>query len=400
MEITRRNLLGSLAVSPLLGSVSGNAGAASGDISSERVDPWIEIEAAALRHNLETVKTLVAGRPILAVIKNNAYGLGLIQVAKVLDFLAPVSGFAVIKAEEAMLMREAGITKPILLLGQFSRADGPELARRDIQFSYCAEDSGARIATAAKAVGETANAQLYLDTGMGRIGIPYYQALLALEEAKRLGVNIRGTFMCFTESEFDAEQLDRFKAFVNQAKQAGHAPGTLHAASSNAIFNFPQGFLDQVRPGLALFGAYPSPAERADLSAPLRPALRLCARVVRVHRLRPGDSVSYGQNYTATVPTWTATIPVGHADGYPRAAVKGARVLIGQSTYPVIGAVSASHTIVELGAEKSAEIGDLATLIGPDHPDTHPNAIAASTGISAYDTLMHLSAALPRVLRT
>ena len=186
---------------------------------------------------------------------------------------------------------------------------------------------------------------------------------------------------------------------MSQAKQAGYALGVLHAASSNAIFNFPQGLLDQVRPGLALFGAYPSPAERADLSAPLRPALRLRARVVRVHRLRPGDSVSYGQNYTATVPTWTATIPVGHADGYPRAAVKGARVLIGESTYPVIGAVSASHTIVELGAEKSVEIGDVATLIGPDHPDTHPNAIAASTGISVYDTLMHLSAALPRVLR-
>ena len=208
MEITRRNLLGSLAVSPLLGSVSGNAGAASSIISAERFDPWIEIEAAALKHNLETLQTLVAGRPILAVIKNNAYGLGLIQVAKVLDPLAPVSGFAVIKAEEAMLMREAGITKPILLLGQFSSADGPELARRDIQFSYCAEDSGARIAEAAKAVGKTATAQLYLDTGMGRIGIPYYQALSALEEAKRLGIDIRGTFMCFTESEFDTEQLD------------------------------------------------------------------------------------------------------------------------------------------------------------------------------------------------
>ncbi len=131
--------------------------------------------------------------------------------------------------------------------------------------------------------------------------------------------------------------------------------------------------------------------------AELRPAVRLRARVVRVERLRTGDGVSYGQNYVARRPTWIATLPAGHTDGVPRESVEGAQVLIGGRLYPVIGAVSASHTIVEVGEEPTVAIGDVATLVGPDHPEIHPNAVAAATGRSVYDILMHLSPSLPRV---
>ncbi len=118
---------------------------------------------------------------------------------------------------------------------------------------------------------------------------------------------------------------------------------------------------------------------------------------MRVERLEKGDGVSYGRNYVATRPTWIATLPVGHADGYPRAAVKGCQVAIGRRLFPVIGAVSASHTIVELGDERLAEVGDVATLVGGDDPAIHPNEIAKRAGISVYDVLMHLNPELPRV---
>jgi hypothetical protein len=121
-------------------------------------------------------------------------------------------------------------------------------------------------------------------------------------------------------------------------------------------------------------------------------ALRANAReVARVERIQPGDGVSYGRNYVASRPTWIATLPVGHADGFSRRAVNGGHVQIGGRSYPIIGAVSASHTIVELGQETSVAVGDVATLIGPDDPSIHPNTLAEAAGISVYDVLMHLT---------
>jgi alanine racemase len=117
--------------------------------------------------------------------------------------------------------------------------------------------------------------------------------------------------------------------------------------------------------------------------------------VVRVEHLRTGDSVSYGRNYIAARPTWTATLPIGHADGYPRNAVKGCVVKLRDRLFPVIGAVSASHTIVEIGDEKVVDVGDVGTLVGPDREEILPNTVAERAGISVYDVLMHLGARLP-----
>ena len=151
-----------------------------------------------------------------------------------------------------------------------------------------------------------------------------------------------------------------------------------------------------VRPGIALYGAYPSRPDEERALAELRPALRMCARVVRVERLRAGDSAGYGRKFVAQEPTWTATLPAGHVDGVARESVAGAHVLIGAGVFPIVGAVSASHCIVELGREPAARVGDVATLIGPDHPLIHPNTLARNTGVSVYDVLMHLNPDLPR----
>jgi alanine racemase len=398
MTYSRREFVSGLAAAPLLTSLSAASVAATTSIAADRFDPWLEIDPAAFASNVQTISKLAGGRPILAVIKNNAYGLGLTTVGPILEQLPQIRGFAVVKTSEAIALRDAGITKPILLLGLFAESDGEELANRDIQFSYCTDDSGARIASAAKAAGKKVSAQIYLDTGMGRMGIPYHRAMPVLETASSLDIDVQGTFMGFTESDFDTEQLARFVNLADAAKQSGINLGTLHAASSHAVFNFSESHLDQVRPGIALFGAYPSDADSESAIASLAPAFRLRARVVRVERLRPGDSVSYGRNYIAKEPTWTATLPVGHTDGMPREAVEGARVLVNGTTYPVIGAVSASHTIIELGPEKSVDIGDIATLVGPDHPAIHPNELASSTGTSVYDVLMHLNPTLPKTL--
>lgn len=367
---------------------------------TERFDPWIEVDAQALRFNVERLHGLVGGRPILAVIKNNAYGLDLVTCAKILEPLVEIAGFAVVKAQSAITLRDAGIEKPILQMGMSSLADSHELVARSIDLSLYTDQAARRVAVLAKQAGRPIRAHLYLDTGLGRMGMPYHRALPWLTAlGPREDLQVRGSFMCFTEEpDFDREQLLRFKNLAGRARKAGVDLGVLHAASSNGVYHLPDAHLDMVRPGIALFGAYPTLFEQEKSKGELRVALRFRARVVRVEKLRRGDTAGYGRKFTAQQPTWLATLPAGHTDGVPRDAVKGGRVLIGARSYPVVGTVSASHCLVELSERRGVEVGDIATLIGPDHPDIHPNVVSEKTGVSVYDVLMHLDPGLPRYL--
>jgi alanine racemase len=367
---------------------------------ADRFDPWIEVDPSALAFNVRVLSRLSGGRPILAVVKNNGYGLGLTNVGKILETFPEVVGLAVVKTEAALALRKAGIKKPVLLMALFADEDGPELVDQDVHLCLATSDAADRVARASSAAGKTAKTHVYLDTGMSRMGIPYHRALPWLTTLKERGVKVESAFMGFTEDpEYDKEQLRRFLEVAEGARAMGFDLGTLHAASSAGVFNFPESHLEMVRPGISLFGAYSSNEGREAEIAELQPAGRLKARVVRVEQLRAGDSVSYGREFVAEAPTWVATIPVGHSDGYPREAVEGASILINGKLYPPVGTVSASHTIVEVGPEEEVRIGDVATLMGPDHPEIHPNAIATRTGRSVYDILMHLNGALPKVIR-
>jgi alanine racemase len=369
-------------------------------VPQARFDPWVEVDQSLLRHNARQVSRLSGGRPILAVVKNNAYGLGLSTAGPILESLPEVSGLAVVKADAALRLRDAGIRKPILLMAMCTERDGHELVARDVQLSLYTDDAGIRVAPLAQRSGRPVSAHLYLDTGLGRMGMPYHRALPWIEEVvSRRDVRVQGTFMAFVEEQdYDREQLQRFEMLARDAGRRELRLGCLHAASSNAVFHLPEAHMDMVRPGIALFGAYPSEPAVERERAELKCAVRLRARVVRVARLRSGDGVSYGRNYVAQKPTWIATLPVGHSDGYPRKAVQGATVLINGRRLPVIGAVSASHCIVELGDEPIAQVGDVATLLGPDDPAIQPNNLAEAIGVSVYDLLMHLSPELPRFL--
>lgn len=359
-------------------------------------DPWLEIDASALRHNVAEVARVAGGRPVLAVVKNNAYGLGLESAGPILDHAPEVAALAVVKADEAMTLRAAGVAKPILVMGAVSDDEAVDLVRRDVRLAPFDDDAPARLRRIARAAGRSVHVHLDIDTGMNRVGMPHTRAadwITAITREPQ--VRIEGVYTTFAEHDtFDAEQLARFAALADAVRARGIDAGRWHAASSHALFFRPDAWLDAVRTGLVLYGARPAGADRG--SAALRPAFRLRARVVRVERLEPGEGVSYGRNYVAQRPVWIATLPVGHADGYPRRAVDGAEVLIGTRLYRVIGAVSASHSIVEVGDEPTVTVGDVATLVGPDDPAIEPNTLAERAGISVYDVLMHLSARLPK----
>jgi alanine racemase len=284
-------------------------------------------------------------------------------------------------------------------MGLFDEEIGTEMAAHGVELAPLSSDAESLLPRIVARIGREVAVHLYIDTGMSRMGVPHGRAAAWAERIVAIaGVRVQGTFSALTEEDgFDQEQVRRMQEVAREAGSRGVDLGLLHLASSHALFFRPQALLQLVRPGLVLYGAYPAGARQTG-GGDLRPAFRLRARVVRVEQLRPGDGVSYGRTYVADRPVWVATLPVGHADGYPRAAVNGSRVEIGGATYPVIGAVSASHTIVELGSEPTVRVGEEATLVGSGSPEVHPNTLAEHAGISVYDVLMHLSSGLPRVL--
>ncbi len=358
-------------------------------------DPWVEVHAAHLRANAAAVHQRVK-RPILAVIKNNGYGAGVANVARALEPVASIAGFAVVKLHEAHALRDAGVREPILLMGPLDQTEIVDAARRQIALMVYTPIAAA-LERAAAAIGRPVDVHVCVDTGLGRVGVPHGRAAELIRSlARAKGVTVAGTMMTFTEDEaFDREQLRRFTALTDSLKAGGIAIGVRHAASSYTLFQHADAALDMVRPGMVLYGIYPEPRFRTAGVLDLQPAIALKARVAYVKQLRPGESAGYNRAYVAKAPVWIATLPVGHADGLPRGAAKGGRVRIGGALYPIVASVSASHTIVEIGPDRRVEIGDEATVF--DWTDgSRPEDLAAACGASVYDLTMHLNPLLPR----
>jgi alanine racemase len=399
MTSSRRTFLKQWAGAPAVAlssrAVAGTAVPEQGPARSS-FDPWVEVRADHLRHNVAEIHRRAGGRPILAVIKNNGYGLGVLAVARALEREPAVAGFAVVKLHEAATLREAGVRKPVLCMGPLGDRDLDEAVGRDIQPMVYTPVGDALERIAAKR-GRAVPIHVCVDTGIGRVGVPHRDAAPLLRDlARRRRVKVEGTMMTFTEdAEFDREQLRRFEALCGGLAAEGVALGRRHAASSFALFQNEGAFLDMVRPGMAIFGVYSEAPFRGLGLMDLRPAVALRARVAYVKQLRVGDSAGYNRAYVAKEDVWVATLPVGHADGLPRAAAKGGRVKIGGRLFPLVATVSASHCIAELGKEPLARAGDVATMF--DWEDgSRPEDLAASFGGSVYDLLMHLDPLLPR----
>src|SRR5713101_3452548 len=359
-------------------------------------DPCVEIHRENVRHNVQEISRRVEGRPILAVIKNNGYGAGVTNIAQLLEPQNEIFGFAVVKFHEAMSLRDAGIRKPVLLLGPFDENNLEDAAARNIMPMVYTPQGAALDKVAAKLQKPVA-LHICVDTGIGRVGVPYYQAAPLIRDlASRKSVQIRGTMMTFAEDmDFDKEQLRRFQETCGALEKERVALGKKHAASSFTLFQHPDAFLDMVRPGMAIYGIYSENEFRHAGVMDLRPAIRLKARVAYVKKLRTGDSAGYNRAYMAKEDVWVATLPVGHADGWPRLAAKGARVRINGALFPVIASVSASHCIVEIGREERVKIGDTATLFDGQQ-GSRPEDVSEACGASVYDLTMHLNPLLPR----
>ncbi|HAK56727.1 MAG: alanine racemase [Vicinamibacterales bacterium] len=368
-------------------------------------DPWVEVIADAIRNNVRQLNRF-SGCRLMAVIKNNANGIGLREIGPILDAMDEVSGLAVVRVDEALALRSVGVTKPILMMAHLSPTEMEEVVRHGVRPALYQDDARAEIERVAAATSSPVPVHVMVDTGMNRIGMPHTRALPWLADlAASPAVRIEGTFTMFSGarrddgSQFDLEHLRRFQRTVEEARAQGIELGLLHGAPSGQIVRVPETHeLDLIRPGGAIYGldGYRRDASGADIMD-IRPTFRLRARLTRVERIPTGEGVSFGHQFIAERPTWVATIPIGHTDGYPRDAAGNCAALVGDRVYPVVAVISSNHTIIEVGSDQIVQVGDIATLVGPDHPDVTPISVATKTSLGRdYWIMTKLNALLHR----
>ncbi len=370
------------------------------DTSGAARPTHVVVDLEALAHNFRLIRDFVAPARVLAVLKANAYGHGLVPVARLLEHLgADYLGVAVL--EEGILLRKAGIQAPILVLGGILGSQIPLFLRYRLTLTAASIQALHLIHEAAQALNTRARVHLKVDTGMERIGVRAENAGEFLEEALRLpSLEIEGVYSHFANA--DAEdpaptqwQWERFQRVLRFLERRGVSVPLRHIANSAALIRFPETHLDIVRPGLLLYGVYPSPAVPRRL--PVRPALTWKTRVVFHKQVPAGRGVSYGWTWRAPHPTRVVTLPVGYGDGYFRALSNRTQVLIRGKRYPQVGAICMDQMMVALGNDP-VSVGDEVVLLGSQGNERiSVEDLAEWAGTIPYEVLTNINTRVPRV---
>ncbi len=358
-----------------------------------------EIDCRALADNYaELVRVAGPGTGVLAVVKSEAYGHGLCLAARALRE-AGAERFAVATAREGMELRAAGIHGSIVVLGGVYPAEYDDVVRARLTPVVWEAEAGRALAARARAAGRVVALHVKVDTGMSRLGVTVAETPDLLRKLGRLdGVTLEGllTHLCNAESVEGTEtarQLAQFEQLVRELEQARLRPRAVHAANSAAALTAPSARFDMVRPGLALYGVYPS--EQAREVVHLRPVMRFVTRIIALRELPVGSAVSYGATFVATRVSRIATIPVGYADGYPRALSNRGVVVVRGARAPIAGRVCMDQTMIDVTAIPGAAVGDEVLLWGGDPLPVEEVARHADT--IPYELLARIGARVPRV---
>ena len=361
----------------------------------------VEVDLNRLTENYHRIREKVAPSKVMPILKANAYGHGLVEVAKHLQSLgADYLGVAVL--EEGILLREMGVQIPILVLGGILGNQIVHFLKYDLTITASSIEKLCQVEELATQMGVTARVHLKIDTGMERIGVHYYNAESMVETSlKCSNVSIEGIFSHFANSEISdlshaRLQIDRFNKVLEFYQRAGLTPPPLrHMSNSGAILQLPEADFDMVRPGLLLYGVYPS--AEVPHTVKVRPALSWKSRVVYFKVIKPGHPVGYGSTWETDHLVRAITVPVGYGDGYFRSMSSKAKVLIHWKQYPVIGRVSMDQIVVNIEWD-SAYNNDEVFLIGEmgDESITVEN-LSAWAGTIPYEILTNINTRVPRV---
>ncbi len=367
-------------------------------ISVDQRPTRIVVDLDRIAGNLDRIRTHT-GTPAMAIVKANAYGHGLVPVARRLQ-QAGVDQLGVAFLEEGVALRRAGITVPILVLGGIFGPQVGQFLAHDLEVTVSSLDKLRQVEAAAEAMGTRAVVHLKVDTGMERIGVHHYSAAAFVEAAvASRWCEIKGIYShlaCADDptSAMTALQLERFLEACAHFDRIGARMPLRHLANSGGILHAPATHLDLVRPGIMLYGVLPDPAARATVE--VAPALSLVSRVVYFKVVRAGRTVSYGATWAPTDDTRVVTVPIGYGDGYPRALSGRGQVLIHGHLYPVVGRVCMDQFMVDIGHD-SAFNEDEVILVGEQGGAMlRVEALAEAAGIIPYEFLVGLNDRIPR----
>lgn len=369
---------------------------------------WAEVDLDAIWENMVHMKENIAEKTkILAVIKTDGYGHGGVPIAKMLEQLDFMYGYAAATYEEAHVLREAGVKKPILILGYTFPYCYEELIREEIRPAVYRRDTVEELVAAAAKVGQKAKVHIKVDTGMGRIGITpdeegleFVRFLMGHPE-----LEVEGIFTHFAKSDEEDKtsanhQLALFQNFIDRIQtELGLTIPVKHCSNSAAILEMPQANMDMVRAGITTYGLYPSEEVSKDI-VPLRAAMSLYSHIVYCKTIHAGQSVSYGGLFTAQKDTRVATIPVGYGDGYPRSLSGKGYVLIRGKKAPILGRVCMDQFMVDISEIPGVMEGDKVTLLGVDGTERiTAEELGELSGRFNYEFVCDLGKRIPRVYR-
>jgi len=373
-----------------------------GPTTGSRRPVWADVDLAAVRHNTAVLAARVAPAGVCAVVKAFAYGHGPVPVARA-ALESGAAWLAVALVEEGALLRDAGITAPVLLLSEPPHGAMPDVVGLELTPTlYTREGLAALAAAAAGPRPSPVPVHLKVDTGMHRVGAAHDDAVaLARAVAERPDLRLEGLWTHFAVADdptldFTAVQEGRFRAAIDELASDGIRPPLLHACNSAGALAHPSAHHDLVRCGIALYGVAPSPALAGE--ADLQPVLSLRARVSHVKEVDAGEGVSYGLRYRVPRPSIVATVPIGYADGVPwRLGVAEGEVLIGGRRRPIAGAVTMDQILVDCGDDRSVAPGDEVVLLGRQGDESVDAwEWAGKVGTIAYEILCGIGPRVPK----
>lgn len=328
---------------------------------------WAEIRNADVLHNLAAIRARAPGAAVMAVLKANAYGHGAVEMARLLA-AAGVDSIGVGDSGEALELRDAGITAPILIVGGIIPGEMPRVVQNGIEVNLHTSQMAEELNAEAARQDRTVRVHLKIDTGMGRLGMQPFEAVPFLHNLRRLThLQLVGLCTHFSTPHeanpgFTTRQIEHFNLAVEVAQRLGYDDLTLHSSSSLAVWGRPDARFNLVRTGIALWGLLPGGDDGWESS--LRPALSWRSRILFLKDVPEGTPIGYNRLYYTPAPTRIATLPVGYNDGYRTSLTNRGMMLVNGQRCPVVGRVSMDYTTIDVGHVPDAKVGDEVTLLG------------------------------------
>lgn len=369
---------------------------------------WTEVSLDALEYNYHQLRGLVPkGTRFLGVVKADAYGHGAVQISRSLSELG-AEYLAVSNLEEAMQLRKAGITRPILILGYTPSGFAGLEAEQGIRQEVNSLEYAQALSAAMAGTGKRLKVHIKLDTGMSRLGFFAYGRPETAGElagiAKLPGLEVEGAFthFCTADSldrecqDFTALQYQRFTALLDELAGLGVQPALRHCCNSAATILHPEYAMDMIRPGVATYGLPPDPSLEGRVS--LRPLLSWRAAVAQVKTVPKGAGVSYGRTWTAEQESRIAVLPVGYADGLNRRLSNRVRFLLNGQSIPQIGTICMDMCMLDITGLSGCQVGDVVTVLGRDGDlVSRCQDMAAALGTISYEVVCNISKRVPRL---